>query len=218
MTIFTRFALGGAAFALAASIPGVAMAQTAVGTIYACYYSAECAYSGNSNLTPPTDGPAFQITNTGTEKITGAVLAVKALKKISLVADKYTIGTIAPGASVAIIVGASNDKKKHPTGGFFTYIGPTSPYDTSDANLDSDGIKFEFSGKIGTTKVTSGIILTGATAQESVDGSVASLNFLGGPGNADGPCNDCFGSTQIATLTTVATTTARDTLGTGLAH
>jgi len=219
MNFLTRAALGGAALGTAAMLPVTAMAQSAVGTIYACYYSAECAYSGTTSLTPPTDGPAFQITNTGTETITGAVLYVKAAKKISLVADHYTIGAIKPGASVAIIVGASNDKKKHPTGGFFTFIGPDSPYDTSDANLDSDGIVFVFTGKIGTTKVTSGNIVTGATAGPSVDGSVAKLNFLGGPGNADGPCGDCFGSKQIATISTVVTTArAPGPIATGLAR
>jgi len=186
-----------------AALPGFAYAQTAVGTINACYYSAECAYSATTSLTPPTDGPAFQFTNTGTLPIKNAKFTVKPLKKISLVGDHYSIGTIAPGASVAIIVGASDDKKKHPTGGFFTFIGPSSPYDTSDANLDSDGIEFVFTGKVGTSAVSSGVIVTGATAGPSVDGSVAKLNFLGGPGNADGPCNDCFGSTQIGTISTV---------------
>jgi hypothetical protein len=30
---------------------------------------------------------------------------------------------------------------------------------------------------------------------------VSRINFLGGPDNADGPCNDCVGPFQIGTLT-----------------
>jgi hypothetical protein len=38
---------------------------------------------------------------------------------------------------------------------------------------------------------------------------VSSLNFLGGPGNADGPCNDCYGSKVIANITIASTDAAK---------
>lgn len=66
--------------------------------------------------------------------------------------------------------------------------------------MDAESIKFTISGKMGQNGVSSGTILTGATAGPSNDGTVEHLNFLGGPDNADGPCNDCFGPKKIAVL------------------
>jgi hypothetical protein len=205
-----------------------AMAQTSVGNVSVCYYSGECNYAdvpgmkpqptaaqrfrdtGEHPMTPailsrqtatPVDAPAFLFTNTGTAAITGAKFAIKANAGAGVVADQYRLGTINPGASIAIVPGASNDKKTHPSGGFFTYIAPGEPLDTSDSGPDDNSIVFEFSGKIGKQKVTSGRIVTGKSAGPSADGTVASLNFLGGPGNADAPCGDCFANTVIAQLT-----------------
>jgi hypothetical protein len=205
-----------------------AWAQTAVGTVSVCYYSGECPYAnvpgmkaqptaqqryrdtGEHPLTPQiisrttftqVDAPAFLFTNTGSAAITGARFLIKANSAASVVADHYQLGTIMPGASIAIVPGASNDKKTHPAGGFFTYIAPGEPLDTSDSGPDDNTIVFAFEGKIGKQKVTSGNILVGKSAGPSMDGTVASLNFLGGPGNADAPCGDCFGNTVIAQLT-----------------
>ena len=205
-----------------------ACAQTITGTVSVCYYSGECNYAVIKGMTaqpsaaqrfrdtgehPLTaaimktatatqvDAPAFLFTNTGTAAITGAKFEIKANAAASVVADSFKIGTIQPGAGFTIVPGASNDKKTHPTGGFFTYSAPGNPLDTSDSGPDDSSIVFEFSGHIGKAKVSSGRILTGKSAGPSVDGSVASLNFLGGPGNADGPCGDCFASTVIANLT-----------------
>jgi hypothetical protein len=194
-----RAAIAGAAAAAILTCAHYAGAQS-IGTISACYYSAECTYSQTKVLTGAVDGPAFQFTNTGTQPIKNARFAIVKNKKLSIVADSYKIGLIKPGASVAIIVGASNDGKTHPAGGFFTFLSPTDPLDTSDDGPDADAVRFSFTGKIGTQKVTSGTIVAGATAGPSVDGTVAKINFLGGPGNDDGPCGDCFGSKTIATL------------------
>jgi hypothetical protein len=205
-----------------------ALARTVVGTVTVCYYSGECNFAAINGMkaqptaaqrfrdtgehpvtaamlqratATPVDAPAFQFTNTGTVAITAAKFVIKANTAASVVADSYRIGTIAPGASVTIVPGASNDKKTHPSGGFFTYVAPGTPLDTSDSGPDDSSIVFEFQGRMGKLAVNSGKILTGASAGPSVDGSVASLNFLGGPGNADGPCGDCFASTVIANLT-----------------
>jgi hypothetical protein len=208
---------GASALALAAAFSR-AEAATTVGTITACYYSAECTYADINGLTGTVDGPAFLFTNTGTSAITGASFAIAASKKLNIKADSYRIGTIAAGKSAVIVVGASNDKKTRPAGLFFYYNGPTDPTDTSDNGVDADTIVFTFKGKIGTTAVTSGKIVTGASAGPSADGSVAKLNFLGGPGNADGPCNDCFAPKVIANITTVTTAATPIVLGADLAR
>jgi hypothetical protein len=203
MNMFFRRAAAGTVLAAAVILPQLAQAQTTVGTIFACYYSAECTYSQTQVLTPPIDGPAFQFNNTGTLPITGAKLSIVASKKLSIAGDSFVLGTINPGASKVIIVGASNDKKTHASGSFFFFNGPSSPTDTSDNGVDADSIVFVFTGKVGTAKVKTKIV-TGATAQPSKDGTVAKINFLGGPGNDDGPCQDCFASTQIGTIVTGA--------------
>ena len=106
MKFRTRAALF-CAVAMAASWSGAVRAQTTVGTIYACYYSAECTYSTNGTVTAPVDGPAFQINNTGTQAITAASLTIMKSIKPAVATDHYNIGTIKPGASAVIIVGVS---------------------------------------------------------------------------------------------------------------
>jgi hypothetical protein len=210
-----------------------ASAQTALGTVTVCYYSAECAFAnipgimhppneaqklrdsgehqGTHPLTSgtPVDAPAFQFTNTGTVKITGAAFTIERSTSLKIVKDTFHIGTIKPGKSFVIVPGASNDKKTHPSGGFFTFNSPGSPLDTSDSGPDDNTIEFKFTGRSGGKDVTSGIIEPGDSLSPSVDGTVNSLNFLGGPGNADGPCNDCYGSKVIANITIAATDTAK---------
>ena len=186
-----------------------AEAATAVGTISVCYYSAECTYAGGV-----VDAPVFLFTNTSGAAITGARFAIAKSTKLSIVADKFVLGTIKAGASAVIVTGLSNDKKNHPAGGFFAAVG--GPKDTSDGGPDADSIVFTFSGKSGTAQVTSGKIKVGTSAGPSKDGTVAHLNFLGGPANGDGPCGDCFASTVIATLSVAPTQTLPAALIDGL--
>jgi hypothetical protein len=203
-----------------------ASAQTAIGTVTVCYFSAECTYANIPGIVhppneaqklrdsgehqgahthatsgTPVDAPAFRFSNTGTEAIKDAAFTIEASTSLNIVKDTFHIGTIKPGKSFVIVPGASNDKKTHPSGGFFTFNAPGSPLDTSDSGPNDSSIQFEFTGKVGGKSVTSGIIEPATTAGPSVDGSVTLLNFLGGPGNADGPCDDCFGSTVIANIT-----------------
>jgi hypothetical protein len=224
---------------VAAQIAGIALAagmnsayaQTAVGTVSVCYYSAECSFANipglyhapdeaqrlrdsgehqgvpmvrSSTTYPPVDAPAFQFTNTGTAAITSASFSIAANASLGIVKDIFHIGTIAPGASFVIVPGASNDKKVHPSGGFFTYSAPGNPLDTSDSGPNANAIVFKFSGKIGSQAVSSGNFKPGNSKSPSVDGTVASLNFLGGPGNADGPCNDCYATKVVAKITETA--------------
>jgi hypothetical protein len=189
-------ALGGVLMSLLAVS---AAAGGEVGTITACYYSAECTYTQSINLTPPVDAPAFRITNTGNVEITDAKFTVLADAKIGLAKDHFFIGTISAGKSVVIVPGFSDDHRKHASGAFFAYTG--GPLDTSDAGYDANSVKFLFTGASSAGAVSSGKILTGATAGPSKDGTIKFLNFLGGPKNADGPCDDCFAPKRIATLT-----------------
>jgi len=210
-----------------------AAAQTSFGTVTVCYFSAECTFAnipgivhppneaqklrdsgehqGAHPLTSgtPVDAPAFQFTNTGTKAIRDATLTIEKSKSLNIVQDTFHIGTIKPGKSFVIVPGASNDKKTHPSGGFFTFSSPGTPLDTSDSGPDDSSIAFKFAGKVGSTAVTSGIIEPGTSAGPSADGTVAVLNFLGGPGNADGPCNDCFASKVIASITAVSKDAAK---------
>lgn len=187
--------IGAAAWLLGAS----AAAGATVGTITACYFSAECTYTKPLSLTPPVDAPAFRITNSGSQDITDAKFTVLADKKAGLKKDTFVIGKIRAGKSVVIVPGFSDDHRKHASGAFFAFL--DSPLDTSDANYDANSIKFLFTGKSSAGAVSSGKILTGATAGPSKDGTVKDLNFLGGPNNDDGPCEDCFAPKEIGTLT-----------------
>jgi hypothetical protein len=179
---------------------GVA-ADTAVGTIKACYYSAECTYTKAAGFSGVVDGPAFEFTNSSKSTITGATFIIIGNKPLNVAKDAYHIGTIAPGGRRIIVVGGTNDHHVHPSTSFFHFIGKGDALDTSDDGPDANTIKFEFKGTIGSSAVTSGVIVTGATAGPSKDGTVASINFLGGPNNADGPCNDCFAPKVIGTIT-----------------
>ncbi len=206
-----------------------ACAQTAVGTISVCYYSTKCAYAANAVDPPakvrmaqavrdsgehqgatkpaaavktyePIDAPAFQIVNTGTLAITDAYLTMLADTAESVPRDTYHIGTIKPGRKVTIVPGNSNDKKTHPSTGLFYFRGLGDPLDTSDAAPNANAVTLVFTGKIGTQAVTSGKIVASASVAPSADGTVAALNFLGGPGNSDGPCGDCVDPEIIGTI------------------
>jgi hypothetical protein len=222
----------GAAFA---TLPRAAAAQTIIGTVTVCYFSTECGFANipgivhdpneaqkwrdagehqgghrsiGSATVPPVDAPAFEFTNTGKATITGAIFEIGANAKLGIVHDVFHIGKLKAGASVVVVPGASNDKKTHPSGSFFSYSSPGNPLDTSDTGPDDNAIKFAFNGKIGTKSVSSGYFEPGQSMSPSVDGTVASLNFLGGPGNADGPCNDCYAAKVVANITTATTNAA----------
>lgn len=191
-----------------AGVPSMAPATgnarpNAVGTIIVCYYSQECSYTeAVVGYSGPVDAPAFEFTNSASAAITNATFTIEKNKKNSALKDTYTIGTIKAGASVVVIPGFSNDgKKRSNTHLFFYYAG--TPRDTSEVGPDADAIKFSFKGKSAGNPVASGMILTGKTAGESNDKTVSKINFLGGPSNADGPCNDCVGPYAIATISSV---------------
>jgi hypothetical protein len=183
-----------AALSVAALAGGQVQAQTVVGTITACYFAQHCPFL---KKTGPIDGPAFQITNTGTSDITGARFSILRDTKLSIQGDSFALGRIKAGTSKVIIVGVSDDRKSHLPLAFFTATG--TALDTSDAGTHDDKTRFSFKGQIGATAVLSGTITAGDTARVANDGTVGIINFLGGPDDA--PCSDCFGPVQIGTLT-----------------
>ncbi len=226
MRLFTFL---GAALAAGSAAAASNSTTTTVGTITVCYYSPKCAYAAKavdpstkvrmaqavrdagehqgSALTmrtktyTPVDAPAFEIVNSGTAPITGAKFTMLADTAESVPQDTYTIGKIGAGKAVVIVPGNSNDKKTHPTAGIFYFHGLGDPLDTSDAAPNTNAVTFVFTGKIGTQVVSSGNIVVGTSVAPSADGTVPAINFLGGPGNADGPCNDCVDPEQIGTIT-----------------
>ena len=177
-----------------------AAAQTVVGTISVCYYAPNCTYTESIGLTPPVDSPAFLITNTSESTITNARFTIKANAANEVAKDSFKIGKLKPGHSVVIVPQYSNDGgTNHPPGALFFFTG--SPLDTSESGPDANNNKFIFTGSMGALTVSSGIIEPKATVGPSNDATVSKINFLGGPANADGPCNDCVGPFQIGTLT-----------------
>jgi len=190
----------GAAIAFTCVLTTGAAAQTVVGTISVCYYAPNCTYTESIGLNPPVDSPAFLITNTSDSVITNAKFTIKPNKANEVAKDSFKIGKLKPGHSIVIVPQYSNDGgTNHPPGAFFFFTG--SPLDTSESGPDANTIKFIFTGSMGGLAVSSGIIEPKATLGPSNDGTVSRINFLGGPGNADGPCNDCVGPYQIGTLT-----------------
>ena len=166
----------------------------------------EVCYNCSSDLTHPTvtnfgfgvqDAPIFQFDNTSGNAITNALFTIL-VSGDNATQDTFKIGTISANSFFDIFVGVTNDGGAGHT--FFAPIGPNGR-DTSDIGPNSDAIQFSFSGLNGSDAVSASLTV-GASAGPSLDATVNHLNFLGGPANADGPCNNCFYSGNVADLTT----------------
>ena len=153
------------------------------------------------------DGPVFVVVNTSNTDITNAMLTIVGT-------DFFDIGTIAADSSFTVIPGVSNDGLDHGDENFFTHTG--SVFDSSDEFPSLNTTEFELTGEQGSTQIVSvdicGIIAApvftpACTAGPSNDGAVDSINFLGGPGNNDGPCDNCFGPAIVADLETAVAET-----------
>ena len=169
-----------------------------VGTITVCYWSTTCSYPATIGLSGLVDAPAFEITNTGSLPIKAARFKILPNTAQGVAMDTFHIGTIPANSSVVLVPQYSNDGGVHPSGSFWFWTG--TPLDTSDLGPDSDHIKFVFRGTVAKAPVGSGVIVTGTTAGPSNDNTVDPINFLGGPHNADGICNNCVGPYQIGTI------------------
>jgi hypothetical protein len=105
------------------------------------------------------------------------------------------------------------------TGHTFFTPGIAGGPDTSDSGPGSDAVQFKFLGTWNGAPLTSGVFAAGDSAGPSLDGTVAHLNFLGGPNGADGPCGSCFFRTVATFPAASATPEPRSItlLGAGLA-
>ncbi len=139
------------------------------------------------------DGAIFAIENASSQNITGGVLTVNPPGGPS---DSFNVGTVPAGQFVLVEPGISNDGGTNHT--FFKVTGTL--LDESDSGPNSDDTQFEFTGTQGGVAIDSGIFTPAATKGPSNDGKAQSVNFLGGPGDADGPCTDCFGPQVVATF------------------
>lgn len=172
-----------------------------VGAIQVCYYCVAGPGVSDFGL-GLQDAPIFHFTNVTGSNITNASFTIFASGD-NPTQDTFQIGTIGAGSFFNLWVGVTNDGGAGHT--FFT-SGIAGGRDTSDVGPDSDAIQFQFLGVWNNQPLSSGIFTPGATAGPSLDGTVAHLNFLGGPANGDGPCNGgCFFGT-VETFSSQATT------------
>lgn len=191
-------ALAGALGATALLVrPATAGLEPIDATIMACYKSTACGFTAGA-----LDAPAFQFTNKSAFPIDQAEFLVRRNAKAGVVQDKFSIGTIAVGASVVVIPGLSDDGKTHPAGGMFTFLG--HPLDTSKFGPLGNRVQFGFAGRSPGVKLIATTIVVRATAGTSNDGSVAEINFLGGPKKGEaGTCGNCFGPLLIGNIVPV---------------
>jgi hypothetical protein len=146
------------------------------------------------------DGPAFVIENFSATPITNAFLSIL-VGGDNAIADTFNVGTIPANSFVVIEPGLSNDGGAGHT--FFTFLG--SILDTSDGGPSANGVPFSFNGLLGALTVSSSTFTPAATAGTTNDGTISNMNFLGGPGNNDGPCSDCFGPKVVADINILST-------------
>ena len=171
---------------------GVSQAgATTVGNIEVCYY---CSH--NFDSVGLQDGPTFEINNTSATALTNVTFTANG--------DTYNVGTIAASSSMILIPGVSNDLGSH--SGIWNVTGTI--LDTSDLGPDSNTLQFQLTGLFGILTAGTGVFTPATSVQPlSNDGSASNINFLGGPGNTDGPCGDCYGP-DIVALINVADATA----------
>jgi hypothetical protein len=160
---------------------------SSVGTIEVCY---DCAKSFD-DVGNFLDGPIFFIQNSSGSSITNGVLKINE----GTLTDSFNVGTIAAGTTAQVAPGLSNDRGSRHT--FFKVFGEIR--DTSELGPNADTTQFEFTGRQGPNLVDSGVFTPATTKGPSLDGNVSSINFLGGPGDADALCTNCFDAT-VATL------------------
>jgi len=119
--------------------------------------------------------------------------------------DSYNIGTIAGLSSVFLIPGISNDGGTHT--GIWQVTGAI--LDTSDTGPNGNDTQFNLTALFGGAPATTGVFTPATSVQAlSQDGTVSNINFLGGPGDNDGPCfGGCYGPEVIATINTESSAT-----------
>ena len=165
-----------------------------VGDVQAFYFSKESqGLFGVGQL----DGTVIAIENASSTPITNGILTVNPPGGPE---DQFNVGTVAARTFVLVEPGISNDGGTDHT--FFKVTGTL--LDESDSGPNGNNVQFEFTGIQGTSTIDSGVFTPAATAGPSNDGKVQDLNFLGGPGDNDGPVTDGFGPKVVASLTATA--------------
>jgi len=138
------------------------------------------------------DGVVFVFENTSASAITNAHFTIGG----SATADAFNVGTIAAHSHVFVVPGISNDNASGHT--FFKTTGAV--LDESDSGPNDDAVRFQLTGLQNGLLIDSGGFLSGDSAKPAGDGTLARINFLGGPNGEDGPCNDCYDPGIVATL------------------
>lgn len=171
-----------------------------------------CTANNQANNNPnvgdggPVDGPVFTFVNSTGTDITNAVIALIGVPG-QYPSDSFNIGTIPANGFKNVVPGVSDDGQNHGDNNFFTVTG--TPYDTSDNFPSLNSTQFKFTGQQGSGQIVSAdvcgvigppIFTPACTAGPSNDGTVPNINFLGGPGDNDGPCDNCFGPQIVASL------------------
>ena len=158
-----------------------------IGYIEACYYCSN-AWTFNGALLGLQDGPVFMIENVTGHDITNVTFTANG--------DSLNVGTVAANNSVVLIPGVSNDGGSGHS--FWNTTG--SILDTSDFGPDADTLPFDLSGGWNAQFADTGVFTPGPSKSPANDGTVPSINFLGGPDNVDAPCFDCYGPEVVATI------------------
>ena len=177
------------------STGGVWAGPIVIGDIQVVYFAPN-AFGIPANV----DGPVFVFENNSATDITNGVFSIG---PGGATPDDFLVGTIPANSFTIVAPGFSNDGQAGHT--FFAVLGGgvdivNDTLDTSDSGPSGDNVQFHFTGLQGGLLVDSGVFTPAATTGATNDGAIADMNFLGGPGNNDGPCNNCFGPKVVADL------------------
>jgi hypothetical protein len=188
----------GIAFAFAATVVMAPFGAVAaeVGDIEVCYNCGVESDAANF-FQGVQDGPIFEINDLTSTPLTNVTFTANG--------DTYNVGTIAALGSVILIPGVSNDGGTHASGAFWFVTGGI--LDTSDSGPNANSTPFVLNALFGGASATTGIFTPATSIQAlSNDKTVTDISFLGGPGDHDGPCNNCYGPDVVATIDTLTAT------------
>lgn len=181
--------------AVAVSQASLTAEAAEVGNIEVCYYCGVGSEAANF-FQGVQDGPIFKINNFTSAPLTNIEFAANG--------DTYHVGTIAALGNVILLPGVSNDGGTHASGAFWFVTG--SLRDTSEEGPNSNSTPFVLNAVAGGESATTGTFTPATSVQaKSNDGTVTNIDFLGGPGDNDRPCDNCYGPDVVATINTAAT-------------